>query len=170
MAKTKVKVTLPTLEKLTSKNVVNQRTADRLGRTIKKESLKLASVGKSPVAGQGRFKAYAAQRKGKGYPNIPSIKKMFPGKKVRPVNLFLDGSYLNALGHRKKGNGIEYGWLNASPFIEKLIEAHNEGKHPDVPKRQVLPTGDGQEFTASIMRLIREVYLDRIRDIIKGKS
>lgn len=161
---------LKTTERLSKlKNIVNKSLAQALGRDIKKLSLELVKIGKSPVKGQGRFKRYAVQRGGKSnYPETPTIRNKFPNKKTRPVNLFLDGSYLKAVTESKINKlktGIEYGLLDGTDLQEKMFESHNEGKRSDIPQRKVVPTGK-DEFTAKITRRIKDLYLSRIRRII----
>lgn len=157
---------LPTLEVITDrKRIVTNQVSRELGVSVRKEVLALVAVGKSPIKGKGRFRAYAAQRKGQGYPEIPRIKRRFPGKKTRPINLRLNGKYLRAiLKTIKIEGGIAFEELDE--FNKKLFESHNEGKHPDVPQRKVLPTGK-DTFVPIIIRAINKVYLKRIKRIIK---
>jgi hypothetical protein len=50
-------------------------------------------------------------------------------------------------------------------------ETHNLGtQEPDVPTRQFLPTTQGQEFTVSIMRSIKEIYRKRLNSIIEESN
>ena len=158
--------TLTDPKKITTKAVV----AD-LGRNVKEKSLALVKVGLSPVEGRGRFKGYAVQRGGKSnYPEIPGLKKKFPGKKTRPVNLELDGEYLDAVTQYKKnreGDGIEFGLLKGSDLQNKMFESHNEGSRNDIPQRKVIPT-NGDDYTPLIRRKIKDIYLNRIRNIIRS--
>jgi len=155
---------------LAPKKIVTKPVVRDLGRSIKAISLALVKVGKSPVKGFGRFKPYAAQRKRKGYPELPKIRDKYPRKKTRPVNLFLDGKYLQAITKsriNKTRDGIEYGLIDGTALQQKMFESHNEGKRPDIPQRKVVPTG-GDDFTALIRRKIKNIYLKRVRSIIKS--
>lgn len=165
-----VTLALTKLAALTNpKKVTNKSVVADLGRNIAEKSLALVRVGKSPVKGEGRFKGYAAQRGG-GYPEIPGIKKKFPTKKTRPINLFLDGEYLKAITQfkrNKEGDGIDYGLLSGTVLQQKMFETHNEGMHKDVPQRKVVPT-NGDDFVSLIRRKIKDIYLKRIRSIIRS--
>lgn len=162
----KITFDLRTLQAVTDiKRLVTNQVAKELGATVRKEVLALVAVGKSPIKGKGRFRAYAAQRKGEGYPEIPRIRRRFPGKKTRPVNLRLNGKYLKAiLKTIKIEGGIAFAELDE--FNKKLFESHNEGKRSDIPQRKVIPTGK-DTFVPIIIRAINKVYLKRIKRIIK---
>lgn len=168
--KTKIKIDLPSLETLSDKKkLVTTAVKKELERKIRDKSLELVSVGKSPVKGVGRFKAYATQRNDdpRGYPNDSNTRSKFPGKKTRPVNLKLsnDMPYLKAIFKAKfTDGGIEIG-KPSDKLLAKLFEAHNEGEHDDVPQRKVIPTG-GDTFTESIILAIKNIYLKRIKNVL----
>ncbi len=164
-----VTIELDALAKISNvKKIVNSTMANKLGNSILRETKNLVGVGKSPVKGKGRFPAYAKQRKGSGYPDTPDIRRRFPSKKTRPVNLELSGKFLKALGFKKTDGGIDFGWIDPSEDIKKLIDAHNNGLNKNVPQRKVIPNADGEDYTASIRRLIKDIYLQRIRAIIRS--
>ncbi len=148
------------------RKVMNRGTQKKLGTLVVKEMKRRIAKGLSPVKGEPKYTAYASKGKGKGYPNTPDIKKRFPGKKSRPVNLHLSGKWLKKLRFRRKIGGITVGWLNPTKLEKALIETHNQGLHPHVPKRKVLPNGPGDDYVASIKRIIKKVVLDRIKSII----
>jgi hypothetical protein len=165
----RVKISLPTIKKLEPRKIHNTIFGDKLAKGVKGKVLDLVSVGVSPVKGKGRFKAYAAQRSSAlgSYPNIPRIREKYPSKKTRPVNLYLDGSYLEAVTkHTNKSTGIEFGLINASEFNRDLFKTHNEGKNRNVPQRKVIPT-KGEGFVESVNKIIKDIYLQRIRNIIR---
>lgn len=177
----KVEFDLKRLSKLVNpRRVVTPKVAKDLVDGIKEESLKLVEVGKSPVKGKGRFKAYAAQRK-KGkkkrkkpglsglYPETSDIRARYPGKKTRPVNLELrsDKPYLNSLFDYKKISGGVQFFEPKDDFLQMLYTVHNEGARKDIPKRQVVPEDASQDYTASVRKIIKSIYNMRIRDIIK---
>jgi hypothetical protein len=216
----KITLRLATLESiLDPKKVVTRAVADELGKKTKKEVLDLVAVGKSPVKGEGRFEAYAAQRgapkpkrrppkKAKPtsrrsrrlskllkrlkkllgrdtprkkrqqverrlsgrYPEIKSLLEKFPNKKTRPVNLKLDGTYLDEITqHELRDGGIDFGLLGDDIFMQILFNVHNEGERSDIPQRKVIPTGE-DTFVPSILRVIKKVYLKRIRNIINSRG
>lgn len=171
MAEVTVKVKLDSLRAIADpKKVANQVIQSELGDSIKELSLKMVEVGKSPVKGHGRFERYAAQREDASgnYPEDSETRRRYPLKKTRPVNLELDGSYLEAITRWKPAvGGIEYGLINGSELHEKMFESHNEGKRSDIPQRKVVPTGK-DDFTGLIRKKIKDIYLQRIRNIIRS--
>jgi hypothetical protein len=154
-----------------SRKVMNRTTQKLLGRLVIKEMKRRIAKGLSPVKGEPKYAPYASKGKSKsgknrGYPNTPDIKKRFPNKKSSPVNLELSGKWLKKLRFRRKIGGITVGWLNPTKLEKALIETHNQGLHPHVPKRKVLPTDPGDDYAPSIKRIIKKVVLDRIKSII----
>lgn len=195
----KVTVKLPTLGKLNRRDIVNRAFQKKLGERIVSDIKESIAVGKSPVAGEGRYEAYAADRaaatsrkqagfekrkskrselrarakkiqnKNSLYPN--SVKKKFPDKQKRPVNLSLSGKLLKALTWGGISGGVKVGLISASSKTKKIFESHNDGTNQkrNVPRRPILPTSSGQKFTAAIMARIRSLYLARVRQIIGKK-
>lgn len=167
----KVTIKLDTLKAIADpKKIMNAKTQKDLGSKTLDAIKDRVAIGLSPVKGVRRYMAYASTRNGKGYPNTPDIQKKFPNKSTRPVNLKLSGEFLDALEHKKKSGGVEIGWFNPTRHIKNLIETHQQGLHPDVPRRQVLPTDEGNEFVSPIQRLIKNIVLRRISEIIKKGS
>lgn len=194
--KTKVKLKFDGINRAISKGIIDSKTAGFLGQTIIGEMRAMISIGLSPVKGVGRFEGYKASRASQEvkqfvsnvrsdqggyyrklsrklltsknfYPN--SVKYKYPSKGVRPVNLDLTGKFLDTLGYRRRKNGIELGHLSPDQRTRDLFKTHNEGLNKNVPKRKYLPNKRGDEFLVSIMRLIKEIISDRLRDVIKGK-
>ncbi len=152
-----------------------------LGDTIVKAVKKQISIGKSPVAGEGRFAAYSQQRNKKkkkkrgasksGYP--ASVSRTFPQKKVRPVNLFLSGDFLKFYDWANSGKlSILIGIVPGAPQLIRIIaKAHNEGvPEKNIPKRQHTPTKSGEEFTASIQRTIKNLFTKQLRASLKKRN
>ena len=138
---------------------------------------KFIAVGKSPVKGVGRFDAYAAQRLGtqKGdakskYP-WPQRKGKYPGKKIRPINLHLSGKFLKQLTHWVVSkNKISFGFNSPDEKTKKLIETHNEGKHPDVPMRRFLPTRKGEDLVVSVKRKTLETLQLEVNKVVQKSN
>lgn len=131
------------------------------------------SKGLSPVLGVGRFERYSEQ-KGGSYP--ASVRGRFPGKKTRPVNLYLNGYYLSFLtwwfSRKKKHIGIGFSGKRADKtsvpkFVMDLFEAHNEGMNRNVPQRRHLPSKQGEEFTKTIQAEYKREFNSVIRRHIK---
>lgn len=168
----KVTIKLPTLDKISRKGIVTSGFQNKLGKTIVSEIKSRIKTGRSPVAKAGRYPGYKADRSGDRknpsfYPN--SVKKKFPRKQRRPVNLTLSGAMLKELTWGMTKGGVKIGMLKASKRIKDIFESHNEGTNESrgVPRRPILPTGKGEKFTASIVRRIRSLYLARVRQVIR---
>lgn len=165
MARSKVKLKLNGLEKL-RKEFSSGPVLDEIGKAVVKGMREAIAIGLSPVAKVGRFDGYAAQRKAglkpasQLYPN--SVKRKFPAKQTRPVNLSLNNKFLNTLGYQKKAR-LEVGHIIFDDKTKALFEAHNEGLHPDVPQRQYLPNKRGENFLVSIQRLIKDIIVKTIK-------
>lgn len=137
---------------------LTQREAKIIGEATVYEMKKMIASGQSPVKGEGRFPAYAAQRKGKGrYPD--SVRKQYPSKRRRPVNLFLSGDYLKYLrwwlppnkGHVGIGFTGNTGKKTGIPAsIRDKFLTHNEGQDENVPQRKHLPNAQGDQFARSV--------------------
>lgn len=187
----KIKVTLKLDPNVTPKIMFSPVLQDRLGSMIVAKMKELIAAGISPVKGEGRFEAYSAQRKANAvatvnrksaggfkraqqvrrssslYPN--SVRKQFPGKQLRPVNLNLSGQLINALNYFSRTGQVEVGHVNASDRTRRLFDVHNEGKDENVPQRKYLPNKPGEEFVATIMTMIKSIYRDRIKSQLKKK-
>ena len=194
-----VKLDFKNLDALTKEKIVNKRFQRGLGEALRKAVLDLVAIGKSPVKGQGRFKAYAADRKaapfrqrasrasklqlsesasrarGRAkelskksslYPN--SVKKKFPRKRKRPVNLELSSKMLKFINWKRKTGGIKFGLISAPSEIKDIFESHNDGTNEkrNVPRRAVIPSRNGEMFAVSIQQLVRKKYLARIRQLL----
>lgn len=90
----------------------------------------------------------------KFYPE--SVAKEFPSKKLRPVNLFLSGKFLESLTFKKIKDGIELGFFN---HFEEYERGHREGANGQ-PQRPIVPQ-DREEFSRSIMTRL-EAILERL--------
>ena len=148
------------------KKIANKKTQNKLHQKIVALTLDLVRAGKSPVKRHGRFKAYAAQRK----EAVGDYPKRVDGKNIRPVNLILARAgrpYLEAiLQKRNIPGGIAF-LEPKEDFFKILFNVHNEGARRDIPQRKVIPTG-GDDYTAAISKAIKDIYLKRIRGIIKS--
>lgn len=194
----KVKVKLKLDPALTSPSLFGKRFQDRVGLQVVMAMREAIAIGLSPVKGVGRFVAYAAQRKANDvksfaatqsknkqgyyrklasktakssglYPN--SVKGKFPGKQARPVNLSLNGSFLDTISFRSSDGVVEIGHIEPDQQTKNLFEAHNEGLNTknQVPKRKYLPNKRGDEFLVGIMRTIKSLYQERIKQILKRR-
>lgn len=184
MARARVTLKLDgSLKAFAENSVVTSEVQDELGSITLRLMLDVISKGLSPVDGVGRFEKYVAQRKvapaskGRSRKDVStqrkrlypfSVQKTYPNKTLSPVNLYLDGTFLNSLTYRGTANGIELGHISPSAKTEALFEAHNEGLNKNVPQRKYLPNKRGEVFIVTIMRAIINVYSQRIKNIING--
>lgn len=172
MAKAKVTLEFNSkLEESIKSGIIDQATGNTLGQTLVKLEGEFLDKGISPVKGEGRFEAYAAQRvsgkpKRSLYPY--SVQNKFPSKQLRPVNLSLNGKFRSNITFRVTKDGIEFGHINMDDKTKELFEAHNEGKNKNVPQRKYLPNKRGEEFVVTIMNEIKDIVSKRIKNIIKG--
>lgn len=153
MAKVKVTTRFKILELID--RFVDGTLVNQVGGAVVDEAKQLIRSGQSPVRGYGRFAAYKDRDK-------------YPGgiKPARPVNLELSGDMLDAYGYRRgAGDSIEVGMVKGSPEVKEIAEFHNEGTE-HMAQRRIVP-GEGEEWTVSIMRRIRDFFGKRFETLIR---
>lgn len=103
--------------------------------------------------GNAFSKEIAAQAKAirrAGYPE--SVRRKFPGKRARPVNLFLSGRFLSLLTFKllggTKGTQFEIGFYDSK--AQAMEQGHREGANTQ-GIRPIIPIA-GEDFSARIMR------------------
>lgn len=144
---TKVKVKFKDLSPSRKKKIVS-KIQRRLPDKIEDIILERIAKGISPVVHQGRFKKYSQSY-------LKQIANgRYPGKKKRPVNLYLTGEMIRSFFVKPSGKGFKIG------FRDKKAYYHNEtgpgGKREYL--RRLLPTIPGENFTKSIIRdIIKEI-------------
>jgi hypothetical protein len=149
-----VKITIKTdgIKKI-SKELTSPRVNMKVGELIVEQMKQSIAAGLSPVRGLRRFASYKDT-------------EVYPGgvKPNRPVNLFLSGEMLAALLPKLKGSRLYVGIQDAKQA--EIAKAHQTGtKH--MVARRFMPTADGEEFTVTITRAIRNLYAKILSDIIK---
>ncbi len=156
MAKIKVTTRFQILELIDG--FVNNTTANAIGKTVVDEAKQNISEGLSPVRGYGRFERYKDRTR-------------YPGKlkPARPVNLELSGDMLKGYDYRiTTDDTIEVGMVGGSAFDKEKAQYHNDGT-PNMAQRKLVP-GDGEEWSVSIMRSIRDLYGKRLEEIIRQSN
>ena len=120
--------------------------------------------GISPVTGPGirsRYKGYKRASDKDGYPN--NVRRSFPQKRKRPVNLRLSGKMMRSLDgfvrNTKEGVELELAYLD--PLSRKKERGHSEGVGGQ-PKRPTLP-GKGQKFSKDIEKEVVSILLKAIK-------
>lgn len=121
---------------------------------------KLIRAGRSPVEGFGRFPQYKDREK------YPANKKA-----KTPVNLTLSGLMLKFFGIRKKSDrSITVGiFPEASNDLKVRARANNEGTENGIPARRFIPI-NGERFTVSVMRAIKNLYAKRVKELLSKKN
>lgn len=167
-------------------NKIDRKDTMKIGEAVIDEIKTMASKGISPIKQNGRFPAYkwvgkanaivkvarsltgerkksakqkaANLKKGK-YPY--SVQRKFPGKRERPVNLFLSGDFLDSLKVIPLARGLRIGFFDK--LSVKKEQGHREGANGQ-PKRPILPTR-GEEFSPSIYRRV----VDTLTLVLRNK-
>lgn len=129
--------------------------------TLAAEIVQQIQSGTSPVKGQGRFKDYSDSYKDTIERQEGVVKgtdgSFWTEKKVRPVNLTVSGETLKSIQVKVVGDEIQV------DFAAKSAAWHNGG-NPKIPRRAILPTLPGEEFSTTLSRFL----LDRAKRIVAG--
>lgn len=129
--------------------------AKTIGQTINEEILS----GTSPVKGQGRFQDYSDSYKAQ----IQGPKLASTGKRLRPVNLKVTGDMLGSQEvtiSRDAGVTVRY--------TDKKATYHNTlGAGKSGVLRRMLPTKKGEEFSRTIMSVLKNVAAASVAKIIR---
>jgi hypothetical protein len=145
-------------------NALTKEDARQMGEDTVDEMKKSIAVGTSPIQGNGKFPAYKNPKK---YPG--GVKKRFPGKRERPVNLYLSGEFLDALISKvvktRFGYGASVGYEGSKQ--NKKEQGHREGANGQ-PERPTIPQG-GELFTTRIQKILRDAMLEAIDRIARRR-
>lgn len=158
-----------------------------IGDAVIGEMKSMISRGISPIEGAGRFPEYKAKKdarppagrrvnrskrrvktKPKGYPY--SVQGKFPGKRPRPVNLFLSGKFLSLLKKlitpRDNGSArLEIGFEDSKAV--KMEEGHRTGWLGQ-GKRATIPQGR-EQFAQRIQQVIKQTLNQSLEKFLKVK-
>lgn len=153
MARSRVKLNIKQLEGFLKKAqpVFNDSAVGQLGEEIDAS----ISKGLSPVKGLARYDQYKPS-----YQASIKAGRQGAGKRVRPVNLTKTGD-LRKSQRLKDVRGkvsVEYKDYKA-PF-------HNEGT-PKMARRPLLPTRQGEEFSRTITKFLKELAKKSIDAVLK---
>jgi hypothetical protein len=202
--------------------IITETIAKQMGARTVKIAKDMISKGISPVKGVGRFDGYAATRKTSQLRKVKktfkskkarsaarallkereqseypwTVRDKYPDKKVRPVNLSLNGWYLSHYTwwiHKKNilkrafqsrsskkaenkvvsiGLSSTTGQFSKPPKkVMDYFKTHNNGTQaPNVPQRKHLPTGLNDEFASSIMRELKRIIERRVKNMIIAEN
>lgn len=150
---TRVTVKLSLLDDI-RKVVSDRRVKEDAGALLIKEMKDHIASGISPVRGERRFVGYKDPKK-------------YPGdqKSKRPVNLYLSGDMLAALKFYPLANTSFQIAIKGEQGVK--ARAHNDGK--GVPRRHFMPTEQGEQFTVSIVRKLKDYYARLILKASRGR-
>jgi hypothetical protein len=146
---------------------VDQRVSNLIALSVRQRMLAFIARGISPILGNGRFPGYkhAASRDASKYPF--NVRKDYPAKRPRPVNLFLSGDFLRDLIARKvpgKKLSIEIGFKQGS-LSAKKESGHREGVNGQ-PRRPIIPS-ESEEFNVTIKQIMVKMMKDAVRAAVK---
>jgi hypothetical protein len=147
-----VKVTASGFEEI-KRRMGSQAVGRRVAKLIIDEMKKSLSRGVSPVRGVRRFPRY------KDPMNYPGDQKS-----RLPVNLKLSGDMLDSLAPVFRGSRM---WIEIGKDQTDKASAHQEGT-PHMAARRFMPTNEGEEFTVTIQRSVRNLYARILSDIISS--
>lgn len=134
-----------------------------IARDFLKEMKAFISKGISPIKGKGRFPRY---KNPSNYPNSRSIRKKFPLKRQRPVNLYLSGEFLKDLKINIFNGKIlrfKVGFFNKDSIIKE--RGHREGANGQ-PKRPIIPKNT-ESFTPALIQNFEKDILKLFNVIIR---
>lgn len=124
-----------------------------VGKSVVNEMKNLIGKGISPIRGEGRFPRY---KNTEVYPG--RVRKKFPSKRNRPVNLNLSGQQIRSLTFRiRKGltSTLRVGYFNRKAALKE--SGHRDGVNAQ-PKRPTIPSGT-EQFAVRVKRVInREIF------------
>jgi len=150
-----VKVTVKTTSyKAFKDKMQSPATQSKVGDEVIKEIKTSLDAGVSPVREVRRYPRYKDPLK---YPADQKPKL--------PVNLKLSGDMLAALEYWFRGSRMWIGIRDPKQAVK--AKAHQDGTE-HLPQRRFLPTKDGEEFTVTITRKIRNLYAKILSDIIRS--
>lgn len=149
----------------TAAKIPTSSTARKLGKIVVKEMKNNISKGISPIQGKGRFPGYKRAGDKDGYPN--TVRRQFPAKRRRPVNLKLSGAFLRMLRGKPKKVGRAF-----SPnvgFFDNLSRKKESGHRDGVngqPKRAIIPVG-GESLKKSILIRVEKAFKAAILKVVR---
>lgn len=153
MAKSSIELTgLKSWESLEKKlkEPITKEDGDEMGELFVSQMRDLISKGISPIRGVGRFPGYKNPVK-------------YPGKRkdARPVNLYLSGQMMSALGFKTKKtrDGLEVTISYQDSEAETKERGHRDGAKGQ-PKRPTIPLGSEQiavTIERSIVNLFKQI-------------
>lgn len=179
----RIRSELKTNSKVAMRDVAKQ-TIDAMKKSI--------AVGKSPIEGEGRYRAYLAvqrkrvinnvrksttnkQKKKQLKGRLAQVQQGYPynqmsnytGKKITPVNLKLSGSFLSNLIFKIRE--VDSGVTADIGFFDELSvkkeSGHREGVNGQ-PERPIIPIGS-EQISVAIQKLILKIFKATIDTLIK---
>lgn len=135
---------------------IPKRVLDEAGKEMIDEIKNLVSKGTSPIRGEGKFAAYRGTYRDR-------IKKgKIPGKSLKPVNLTLDGDFMDSLEYKILADKtVSIGFYDS--LSKKKEQGHREGANGQA-QRPIIPL-DEETFKKQIM----DIYEEKLINFIESK-
>lgn len=142
---------------------ISKADLDKIGQTTVNAMKDLIEKGISPIQGKGRFPGYLRPNDTDGYPT--NVRKRFPKKRARPVNLTLSGKFLKTLIFRSNSNtkAVEVGFFDQLSL--KKEQGHRDGAQGQ-PERPIIPK-QNESLVKSIVLEIEDVVTAVLKRITK---
>lgn len=148
-------------------NAITRTDAEKMGEDAVASMKQLIATGSSPISGPGIDARFASYKNPKKYPG--GVSKRFPGKRVRPVNLYLSGSFIAALTYRAiktvYGYGVSIGYDGRKQQLKEL--GHREGANGQ-PSRPTIPQA-GELFVSKIQSALRSAVVQAIDRVARRR-
>lgn len=141
-------------------NRLKKSDLDEIGKKVINGIIAETLSGRSPITGQ-KFPAYKNPKKYPGKPNGP-IRRRYPDKKTRPVNLKLSGDFLSSLTfNAKKGKNASIIVRFNNSLSNKKEEGHRKGVKGQ-PKRPIIPLRN-ETFSPRLLGLLKRLVLPIVK-------
>ena len=147
---------------------LSKKQLELLGDVVVAEIKDSVSKGISPIEGRQRFPAY---KKPDRYPG--RVRKRFPRKRKRPVNLYLSGDFLSNLRFKVEKSSsfrtksrLRIGFFDRKSILKE--RGHREGAKGQ-PSRPIIPDRN-EDFKRRIkISMIKEFKLQFLKNLAKNR-
>jgi hypothetical protein len=140
---------------------IDDRTTKIIALSVREKMLDLISRGISPILGNGRFPGYKRAGDKDGYPK--NVRKKFPDKRNRPVNLFLSGDFLESIKASGRNLIVK---IEITGSKNKLKEQGHRERAGGQPARPIIPS-ENEEFNATIKQMILKMMKAAVKSAVK---
>lgn len=149
---------------------VDSRIAKNVANSVVEEMKKEISVGKSTIAGRGKFEAYRGEYKKRiqRYGAVSSGGAKY-SKKLKPVNLKVSGNFLESLKGSTEKSKNGYAAVISINGVKniKIEQGHRDGANGQA-ERPIIPINK-ERFVTSIQKVYLRLINEAIARISKRK-